>query len=350
MATGSRLRDDDRADGRRGYRTVEEGDGRPVGGTVKRALITGISGFAGSHLAEHLLAHGWQVHGFVRNATTDPNLSGIVEKLTLHTVDLAQRLSLVSLIEAIEPTGVFHLAARSFIPEVRADPATAVDVNIRGSLLLFEACRMLPRNLRPRIIFVSSAEVYGDYGAGPIDEGAPAEPVTLYGVTKRSVEMLAATYCRSGDLDIVTLRPFNHTGPRQSPRFVCSDFARQIAVIEKKGVPGKLRVGNLSARRDFSDVRDIVTAYRLAFERGRSGEIYNVCSGRGVTIEEILDTLRALSTATIEVETDPARLRPIDTPEIVGDCRRLTETTGWHPLIPLQRTLHDLLDYWRKVV
>jgi GDP-4-dehydro-6-deoxy-D-mannose reductase len=290
---------------------------------MKKVLITGVTGFVGSHLADHLLAlGGYEVHGL-------------------------KRCRMRELVDAVRPDWIFHLAAQSYVPASWREPDATLTCNIRGQVNLFEA--VLAAGLSCRIQIAGSSEEYGLVGPDevPITEDNPLRPLSPYAVSKVTQDMLAWQYHRSHGLDVVRTRGFNHTGPRRGEVFVASDFARQVARIEAGLQEPVIRVGNLEASRDFTDVRDMVRAYRLALESGVGGEVYNICSGTAITIRDMLDRLLALSPARIGVEQDPERMRPSDVMILLGSAARFRAVTGWSPEIPFARTLADLLDYWR---
>lgn len=310
-----------------------------------RALVTGAGGFAGSHLCELLAARqGGPVDGTVygaSEATANPAIRP-------HLCDVTRREEVARLLEAIRPTHLFHLAAPSHVGESFDRPAEAIAAIAAGAVGLLEAAARL--DPAPRVLLVSSAEVYGWSGAAgePLAEGAALEPHSPYGVGKLAAEAYARQLARRG-LFVVVARPFNHVGPRQSDRFACAAFARQIAEAEAGLRERAIGVGNLSAERDFSDVRDVVRGYLTALEQGASGEAYNLASGRAVRISALLDGLVAMSRVPIEVRVEPARLRPVELPRLVGDASRLRKL-GWSPQIPLEQTLADTLDHWRAKV
>lgn len=315
---------------------------------MTRALITGIGGFAGSHLAEHLLEKGWGVTGIERGGVPLAALAEIAEGISVEECDVVDASDVERAFKKLAPDTVFHLAATSFIPTAENAPQTAFDVNAKGSLNVLDACRRhLPRG---RVVVISSASVYGmaPQDAMPLKEDRPPNPMDLYALTKLCAEEISLYYHRVHALPVTILRPFNHIGPRQSRSFVTSSFAFQIAEIERgKGEP-LLDVGNLSAARDFTDVRDMVRAYGLAVEGCSPGGVYNVCSGRAHKIREILDRMLELTTAGIEIREDPARFRRVDVPLLYGDCSRFMQATGWEPERSLDETLGDILDYWRR--
>ncbi len=315
-----------------------------------RVLITGINGFAGPYLAEHLLATQPEVEicGLAWGREGRDTLTGLGPRLTVVESDLTDPASLTAALDRARPDLLFHLAAASSVASSWSDPALIFQVNVLGQVHLFEALRRL--ELKPVTVVASSAEIYGS-ASGPaaaLSESSPLAPVSPYGASKAAQDIVAHQYFLAGVLPTVRLRLFNHTGPRRQPAFVASSFARQIARIEKGLQPPVLEVGNLQVYRDFTDVRDVARAYWLAATRGEPGAAYNVCSGSAVSIEEILEHLLALSDLTVHIREDPARLRASDMPIMVGDHSRFTSATGWEPEIPLHRTLADLLDWWRK--
>jgi GDP-4-dehydro-6-deoxy-D-mannose reductase len=316
------------------YRSVEDG---------LRALITGVHGFAGPHLVEMLRAEtAWELYGLGRSQRPPP--------LGYHPicVDLLDRDRLHTLVAEIAPTHVFHLAAQSHVPTSHTDGGATLINNIIGQTNLLDACRALPSS--PRILVVGSGEEYGRATPEqmPLREDCPFNPTSPYAVSKIAQDYLGLQYCTSYGLPIVRVRPFNHIGPGQSDRFVVPAFARQIARIEAGQQEPVVRVGNLEARRDFVDVRDVVRAYFLALTRGEPGEVYNVGGGTVVSIGEVLELLLSLSAAAIAVEPNPDLMRPSDVPLFVADSTRLRAATGWEPTIPFARSLHDILDWWRN--
>jgi len=316
-----------------------------------RVLITGITGFAGSHLAELLLADGrFQVYGIHRTRSGMHNIRHILHRLHLLECDLRDPSAVERVVGEVRPDWVFHLAAQSFVPTSWAAPYETVDTNVVGQLNLFEAIRK--HRLPCRVQVACSSEEYGLVHPDevPIREEQPLRPLSPYAVSKIAQDYLAYQYHQSYGLDVVRTRAFNHAGPRQAEPFVISNFAKQIAEMELGLRPPVMWVGNLLAQRDFTDVRDIARAYRLALEWGAPGEVYNIASGETHTIQSILDRLLALSRIKVEVRVDPARLRPSDVPILLGDSSRFRACTGWEPLIPLEQTLRDTLDYWRRHV
>lgn len=314
-----------------------------------RLLITGINGFVGGHLAERLLASGaGEVWGLARQpALALPQLQGRVH---LVCADLHQPDQVAAALQSVRPDAIFHLAGQSNVPRSFADPADTLITNILAELHLFQALLRLRQN--PVLLIAGSNEIYGKVQPDelPLDEDTPLRPVNPYAVSKAAQDLLTYQYHVSHALRTIQMRPFNHIGPRQSEHFVASAFAAQIARIEAGLQEPLLRVGNLAAERDFTDVRDIVRGYELAVQRAEAGRAYNLGSGRAVSIRWLLDTLLTFSERDIAVEPDPSRMRPADVPRVVCDCRRFFEQTGWTPQIPLEQTLYDILEYWRERV
>jgi len=306
-------------------------------------LITGISGFVGSHLAEYCLSKEAEVHGTIRWRSDVNNLKEI-NHLQLHECDLTDAYSIRDIIKEVKPDLIFHLAAQSYVKASWTNPAQTLTNNIIGELNLLEAVRNT--DYSPRIMIAGSSEEYG-HTETSLNEDSPLKPLSPYGVSKVTQDLLAQQYERSYGLDIVVTRAFNHTGPRRGDVFVCSSFAKQIAEIEKGKLP-VIYVGNLDAERDFTDVRDVVRAYWLALEKGEKGEVYNICSEKTYPIKNILKKMLLMSKVKIEVRKDPKRMRPSDLKVLVGDCSKFKEKTGWKPSIKIEQTLEDLLNYWRE--
>jgi GDP-4-dehydro-6-deoxy-D-mannose reductase len=317
-----------------------------------RALITGITGFAGSHLADYLLAEQPQVEVFGTYRWRSPmdNIRQIEGKVRLLETELRDLASVTKALQASRPDYIFHLAAQSFVPTSWSAPADTLSSNVVGQANIFEAVRAL--ELDPAIQVACSSEEYGLVlpDEVPIKETNPLRPLSPYAVSKVAQDYLAYQYFMSYGLRTVRTRGFNHTGPRRGQVFVTSNFARQVARIEAGQQEPVLRVGNLDAVRDFTDVRDMVRAYWLAATKGKPGEVYNIASGVGITIRGMLDKLLQASRIEVRVETDPARLRPSDVEVLLGDYSKFRADTGWEPRIPFDRTLADLLDYWRQRV
>src|SRR6058998_4348420 len=313
-----------------------------------RILITGITGFVGSHLAEYALAQGTEVVGALRWRSKTEHIEHLRDRITLVESDLRDLLSVRALLAEAQPDYIVHLAAQSFVQASWQTPTETLSTNAICQLNLFEGMRQL--GSKARFIVIGSSEEYGLVYPDelPVRETNPLRPLSPYAVSKVTQDLMGYQYFKSYGLDIVRARAFNHEGPRRGDVFVTSNFARQIAEIEAGTRRPVIRVGNLKAVRDYTDVRDIVRGYWLLLERGEPGQVYNLCSGRGWAIQEILDFLLRESTyKSIAVREDPARLRPSDVPVLIGDCSRLN-ALGWKPRIPFEQTLRDLLGYWRE--
>jgi GDP-4-dehydro-6-deoxy-D-mannose reductase len=307
-----------------------------------RALVTGSNGFVGTHLTNHLLAQpGLEVIGM--DLAPRPGTS-----LLTYTVDLNDPDAIAAAIREIRPDAVFHLAAQAAVQQSWADRGRTVTNNVLAQLYLIEA--LLAAGLKPRFLAVGSADEYGLVRPDelPVRESNPLRPNSPYAVSKIGQDMLAYQYFLTHSLPVLRVRPFNHLGPGQSDLFVAGSFARQIAEIEAGRREPVLQVGNLEAKRDFTDVRDVVRAYWLLVQRGTPGEVYNIGSGRSLAVSSLLEQLLALSPARIDLRVDPARLRPSDIPDLVCDYSKIQTEVGWQPTIPFERTIRDLLDYWRS--
>ena len=312
---------------------------------MPRALITGVAGFVGPWLADHLRARGIECVG-ISHGPANPSHPISLRGLRIHDVDIRDRAALGQVLRAESPDFVYHLAAVSHVPTSRANPELTFDVNVAGTFNLLECLRQ--RGSASRVVFVSSGNLYGqtDSGEDGFTEDSPLQATSPYATSKIIGEQLALSYVRDFGLPIMIARPFNHTGPGQAPSFACPEFARAIAsgVVAARAV--HLRTGLLDVRRDMSDVRDVVRAYALLAERGRPGGIWNVCSGSMVSMADILRTLADLARIQVTTEPDPARIRPREILRSGGNCSKIGRDLGWSPEIPLTRTLQDLLDYW----
>lgn len=314
-----------------------------------KILITGISGFVGSHLADFLLAQGGhKVFGTIKWRSRLDNLQSILNKITLHECDIKDAFALRTVLSEIQPEYIFHLAAQSYVPFSWRAPVESMNTNVIGEVNLMETVKDL--KLRTKIHVAGSSEEYGMVLPSeiPITEDNPLRPLSPYGVSKVAQDLLGYQYFKSYQLHVVRTRAFNHTGPRRGDVFVTSNFAKQIAEIEKGLREPVIKVGNLDAVRDFLDVRDVARAYFLALEKGKAGEVYNIASGKGYKIREVLDKLIALSKAKVKVTQDPQRLRPSDVELLIGSADKFKAATGWQPQIPFDTTLKDLLEYWRE--
>lgn len=314
----------------------------------KNALITGITGFVGSHLAELLLKKGFAVHGTTRPRSKTENIDHIKSKLYLWDADVLDSHSLYSVIVKVKPSLIFHLAAQSFVPTSWASPANTMETNVVGTVHLFEAIRRA--EIEPVIQIACSSEEYGLVYENelPVKETNPLRPLSPYAVSKVAMDYLGYQYQQSYDMKIIRTRAFNHTGPRRGDVFVCSNFAKQIALAEKGKQPPTIFVGNLSAKRDFSDVRDVVRAYYLATQKCTPGEVYNISAQKTWSIKELLEMLLSMAKTKLAIKKEPSRMRPSDVPVLLGDSSKFRRKTGWKPQIPFKKTLKDLLEYWRE--
>ena len=312
-----------------------------------RVLVTGITGFVGSHFAEYALARGAKVVGSYRWRSKTENIEHIRDRLELVDCDLRDMSSAHYLIETTRPDWVIHLAAQSFVGTSWQAPAETFMTNTLPQVNLLEAVRA--RTPAARFLVIGSSEEYGFVTEDelPITEANPLRPLSPYAVSKVAQDLMGYQYFKSYGMHIVRSRAFNHEGPRRGDVFVTSNFARQIAEIERGLREPVIAVGNLKNRRDYTDVRDIVRGYWLLLEKGEAGEVYNLCSGRAWKIREMLDMLLGMTKAKVKVEQDSARMRPSDVPVLLGDAGRFTKATGWKPTIPFETTLRDLLEYWR---
>jgi len=294
-----------------------------------RSLITGGRGFVGQWLAAHLRELGDEV---------------VVIDME---VDVTDPVALLAALTDAAPDAIYHLAAMTHVGKSWDEPLRVLQVNVIGTAVLLAAARECGSD--PRVLVTSSAEVYGavtDPSRLPLREDSPTAPLTPYAASKLAAEALVDQAVRGHGQHAITVRPFNHIGPGQTPNFAVPALAKRIVTAERAGT-GSIVVGNLSARRDFTDVRDVVRAYRLLIEFGSPGVVYNVCSGHDVAIQEIADTLLSLAGASLALEVDPALVRPVEVPELRGDPARLQGITSWKPEISLDQTLADVLDYWR---
>lgn len=326
-----------------------------------RVLITGIDGFVGSHAAELLLdqnkaASGQekvQVHGTVLSDELR-NISHLQHSLTLHQADVSDSAQVERLFQTILPERVLHLAGQAFVPAAMKNPMETFQANILGGLSILEAARKqrLATGKSPAVLIVSSGEVYGhvDPQSLPITEKAPIQPNNPYASSKASLDMIAQQYARHFGVNVVIVRPFNHAGPRQSPSFVISNFAKQFAEIASGKRKPAIHVGNVSVRRDFTDVRDVVKAYWLLLGRTSDEFIFNVASARAVEIKQLLELLKEISGLQVEIVQDQDRIRTYDIPIVVASYDRLQKATGWTPKIPLRQTLQDVYTYWLSAI
>ena len=310
-----------------------------------KAFITGIAGFAGSHLVDRLLRDGTEVSGLLQTDGPTANLSRSKDHLRLESGDIRDREGLTSLLKSIRPDVIYHLAALASARQASGAPEEAFAANFIGTWSLCRAA--VDSGIDPEVFVISTGEIYGDQ-EGPIKESAPLRPANSYAISKAAADLAALQHHLEFGLRAIRLRPFNHTGSRQAPIYVCSDFAQQIAKIESGQSPPVLKVGNLEVIRDFLSVEDVVEGYRLAPGRLQPGEPYNIASGQGRKIRELLDILVGLSKVPIQVRTETARLRTGEARGLVGDASRFRDATGWKPAHPLEEALATLLEEWRS--
>lgn len=316
---------------------------------MKKILITGISGFAGSFLAEYLLnLSDAKIFGIFVNEKELKNIQHIKNKIKLFKVDITSLNQIQNIILKIKPDQIFHLAALASAQE--QDRKKVFGVNVQGTLNLLESCKVLSK---VKILLVSTGYVYGSNrkdGQGriiPFTEKNPPRPLGIYAESKYEMEQKARNFLKYKNLEIIIARAFSHTGPRQTPQFVIPAFCQQIAQIES-GIKKEILIGNIDVIRDFSDVRDVVLAYHLLINKGKSGEIYNIASGKGYKIKDVLHQLLTLSQKKITIKRDPKRLRKVEIEISVGSFKKLNFLTGWQPKINLNKTLVDTLNYWRS--
>ncbi len=308
---------------------------------MKKVLIIGGAGFVGGYLSEILLENGYEVHSTclenekIKNTECVPHILNILDK---------DKIS--ELLNEVKPEIIYHLSAQSSVALSWKNPQLTVDVNIKGTLNVLDCLR--DSGLNSRILLIGSGEEYGYVKVCPVSEKEPPNPSNIYAVTKTCQSMIGKIYAGAYKMDIIMIRAFNHIGAGQLPQFVVSDFCKQVADIEKGLKAPEMCVGNLDAKRDFTDVRDVVRAYMLLGEKGKSGELYNVGSGNAIAIKKILDMIISLSEKDIKITLDPKRLRPSDIPIIEADISKIKADTGWKPEIPIEETIKNTLDYWRR--
>jgi GDP-4-dehydro-6-deoxy-D-mannose reductase len=303
-----------------------------------RALVTGAEGFVGPYLISFLKKEGIDAFGTYFRSES--------KKKNFYRMDVTDKEEVFNLMKKIKPDYLFHLAGFSSVKASFDNPELCMKINVEGTRNILDA--IFQNSLKTKILVVSSAEVYGKPKFLPITEEHPLSASSPYGESRIKQEELCAEYAKNG-LFIVISRSFNHTGPEQTDTFVIPSFAKQIALIEKSKQK-VINVGNLGAVRDFSDVRDVVRAYYMLLKKGNKGEKYNVCSGKGYVLKDILKKLTYISGADILIEKDTERMRAADIPALVGDNTRIRETTGWKPEIDIDETLRDVLEYWRKEI
>jgi GDP-4-dehydro-6-deoxy-D-mannose reductase len=312
-----------------------------------RTLITGVTGFVGGHLAECLLAAGDEVHGLGRRPAWPAELSHLTGQVALHSVDVLDADRLLAVLADVTPDRIAHLAGYADVGGSFRDPEWAWSGNVGVTRSLFDAVARSGQS--PRLLFVSTGQVYGPAGHA-VDEAAELRPASPYAASKAAADLLSFQVTQHPGLQVVRVRPFNQIGARQPPQYAAGHFARDLARIEAGLIPPQLEVGDLSASRDLTDVRDMVQAYRLLLDRGRPGEVYNAGSGVAVRMNELLDLLRAECRVKLDVVSRRDQMRPAESGATVADASKLRRETGWSPRLDLKQTLRDTLDSWRAVV
>lgn len=312
---------------------------------MKKALVIGAAGFVGTYLLRELKNRNFETFATKLNSEQFENEYGKV-----YNLNILDKEAIVSLLFELRPDYIFHLAAQSSVSVAWKNPGLTVDVNIKGSINLMDAAREL--FYKPRILLVGSGEEYGYIrpDENPVCEDNILRPGNIYAATKACQNMIGNIYAKAYDMEIISVRAFNHIGPGQAPMFVVSDFCKQVAEIEKGLIEPILKVGNLEVKRDFTDVRDVVNAYAELAEKGCPGETYNIGSGSTQTIQNILKIIISMSDMVIKVEVDDNKLRPVEVPVIQADIMKTQKAIGWYPKIPLSQTIRETLDYWRTHV
>ncbi len=320
---------------------------------MKKVLITGITGFAGSHLADYILENtAYEVHGLKRMNSNLRNISHALERIKLYDGDLLDESSLINILRKVQPDQIYHLGALSWVTPSWDMPAVYMQTNAIGTINLFEAMRVV--GCKARVLTSATPEEFGDVPAEmiPITEETRLKPINPYAASKAAQDMVCITYCASYNMDIVRTRAFNHEGPRRYIHGAIASFAYQIARIERGLQEPIIKVGNLSATRNFTDVRDTVRAYFLAMEKGVSGELYVIGTDQIFTMKEVLEKLIGHSPMAdnISVEVDPARVRPTELMTFIGDYSKFKKATGWERKYDLEDTLENVLNYWREFI
>jgi len=309
-----------------------------------KALIIGGAGFVGDYLINHLVDEmKWEVFVTKMSMETLNN-----DKAKIYNLDILDKVQIDEVLEKVRPDYIFHLAAQSSVALSWKNPGLTIDVNIKGSVNVMDAIRVL--DYKPRMLFIGSGEEYGHIKPeeSPIIEDNIVRPGNIYAANKVCKNMIGKIYSDAYDMDIMMVRAFNHIGPNQAPMFVVADFCKQVVEIERGEKEPIIYTGNLNAKRDFTDVRDVVRAYGLLIQKGKKGETYNIGSGNAIAIQEILDRILKLSKVEIKNEVDAAKIRPVDVPIIEANIAKVNESTGWKPIISLDTTLLETLEYWRK--
>ena len=319
----------------------------------KRVLITGVSGFVGSHLLELLAGKtaSYELYGLVRERSSLEKIRPHLDAIKLISCDLVNLATIINVMKELEPDSIYHLAGESSVKLSWGGALSVVNNNIVATLNILEAIRASNRR-ETRILLACSSEEYGLVRKEdiPIKEDTPLKPVSPYAVSKAAVDMFGFQYHASYGMNILRIRAFNHTGPRRDEIYALSNFARQAAEAEKGLREPKIHVGNLDAIRDYTDVRDVVRGYELAMNYCTPGDVYNLCSAKGYRVGDLLQIILQLARCHIDLVQQPDRMRPVDLPVIIGDNSKFVSITSWKPEIGIERTLHDLLDYWRGQV
>ncbi len=308
-----------------------------------KAMIIGAAGFVGKYLAQELMNNNFEVY-----VTKLPHEQIAIDEASVYDLNILNKNAIVDLLYQIRPDYIFHLAAQSSVSVAWGNPTLTIDVNIKGSVNVMDAVREL--YYKPRILMIGSGEEYGHIKPSeiPISEENKIRPGNIYAATKACQNFIANIYSQAYGMNVMMVRAFNHIGPGQASAFVVSDFCKQVAEIEMGLKEPIIKVGNLEARRDFTDVRDVVKAYVLLIQKGKMGETYNIGSGQAYSIQEILDKIILMSNKEIKVEIDQNKIRPVDVPIIVANIDKIKQSTGWEPEIPVEMTIKETLDYWRK--
>ena len=310
---------------------------------MRRVLITGGTGFVGTHLIRFLRSRVSKIAVIASGDGTSRQEPGV----EYYTLDIRRSEQVRSIVHEVGPTHIYHLAAISAVDMSWSNPRLTFEVNVLGAYNLFEAAMTLPS--LPRILNVSTSQVYAASGV-TLTESSPLNPENPYAASKAIAEMLRVQYRKCIGGGIITARSFNHTGPGQSTNFVLPSIAKQFAEMESGQRQRRLNAGNVMVERDFTDVRDVVSAYSALLEKGRTDDVYNVCSGSAIRLADVIRKFEAISGIAIEIDTDPARLRPNEVSRIWGDSTKIRSETGWSPQIPFEKTIRDLLDYWREKI
>lgn len=315
-----------------------------------KALITGYGGFVAEYLADLLIGEGYEIAATVYPDFFNDEIKSRAERkgIKAFSCDLTKASQIKRILRIFAADEIYHLAAQSHVPTAWKNPVETYKSNVFGTLNIFTSLKELKQT--PRILNVGSSEEYGDCKEDemPLTESSPLKPTNPYAASKVAQDFAAYQYAKTGGLDIVRTRPFSHTGPGQRSKFACPNFTKQAALIALKMQEPVIKVGNLSAKRDFLDVRDVVRAYYLALKKGRNGDVYNIASGKARSIESVLKTSIGFVDTKVEIIKDPSLFRPADIPILRGDASLLRKVTGWKPIIPFETTLLDLYNFWLK--